>query len=495
MAKAKHVTKAIEFLIGITGTYALNEDGYVIDTSKDKIVKVKSTSADSQGELRDLISFQEEIRDQNAVVLNPFSEGTGTTADQNWFYSTETISLAGKLYLTFVEIASWIVLDKQKDNDFELPTKVVKFIAPYAKDVDKTTLKELESIGKDFDRLIKIWYDRHTKEAQLRCALFSERKMSFKDNFPKVRKKTWNVLDNIMAKIFELDLDAQDDAILDDFRVKSDLISIPRVEAYLGVVKKVYEKLNPYLEMIDEVNLNTSYAIDMSTFNRHMKNLEDYYDASKFLVQPTMTSSTNVAPTPIGQQDASYAPCVSPVGGGYGGYAPPQPQQQNTFAPIQFNGDVSYGSGGNIPTGAELSDPYSGVNLASTPQFDVPQVPQQQQYQQPPQYMQHPQYQMHPQQQPMMYQQQPQQNMIAPVTCDYGVPPQYQQQQPIMQSMSTDPYNPYQQQPVYDPYMSTNPYQQQPMGYQNPYMQTDMYGTGQPNVFDGGGRAAAPPIF
>lgn len=329
MATYAEVTEALKFFVELGGAFQVDDKGYIRYKGQDKVAQVST-----KNENKDLILLQEVITDSKAQILNPFAEGLGASPDQAWFYETTE----GAFTYRFVELINFVVeciTNNEDINKAKLPAKVVKFISPYVKVVDKTTLKEIEQITKNFNKFSSLFYNKRLKTAVFRCAIFEG--PAFRESF-NVRKKTWKFLEDLLVQIFNLDPNLDHDSIFEDYRYKTEVIGYPKLDAMLNLYYKLFNQLNPIFDLVDKVQGNKpevfSLSVDLDTFGYHISKLDEYFQKAKTIIQPSATqqpqqqsSVRNVAPN---QRQHGAMPMPSPynvAGQNYGGM--PMPSGQN----------------------------------------------------------------------------------------------------------------------------------------------------------------------
>jgi hypothetical protein len=174
-------------------------------------------------------------------------------------------------------------------NKEDMPPKIVKLVSPYIKLVDNKTPKEVDTICQNLRKLISIFFNKRHKLAQFQCNLFEGE--SFKEDY-KVRKKTWNFLEQLFADIFHLEVDMPFDDIFKEYSAKASSLGYPKLEATLKVYHKVYTVLNSYFLMMDAV-LGTDadtfrFSIDVDRLGAIIEDLDSYFEKAKSFVQPTI---------------------------------------------------------------------------------------------------------------------------------------------------------------------------------------------------------------
>jgi len=307
--KRTDVTKALKFFVGMSGVYSVDNDGYIKNTAGE-VVKIGNKT-----DPKDLMVFNEVITNPNAAILNPFAEGLGETDDQYWFY--ESFSMSFSIWVTQLIkfISENAVVASNKKSKADLPVELVSMVSPYAELVDKKTEDELEKIMKDVRSFMNVVYKRKSKTAVFRCAVFEG--PSFREQFPGVRKKTWDFLELVLSHIFKTPdpTSTPYDKILDEYSYTTEVIGCPKIDAVMHIYYMLAVKLNPYYELMDKFCSDETsvreYAIDLSTFSYHLNNLNEYYQLARHIIQPNTVKQA----TPAQQNMMSTVPAPMGVGG------------------------------------------------------------------------------------------------------------------------------------------------------------------------------------
>lgn len=344
---------AIKFLVECGNIYYVDSDGYVRERDKDTIAQVRKGK-----ETADLMIFQEVIKDNNAVILNPFAEGLSETVAQNWLFKYQAMSLIHKI-LDFSKFIVELVLNQklksEVDNKVEISTALNKLISPYMA-MTKTTLSDIDKIA-SYDDFMSIGYKAKFKEASLRCGLFEG--PSLKEKYSAVQVKTWKFLEDVVCMLLKIDPSIDNSKKMDEFKFKSTVLGYPRLDAKLNLLYMIYERANDCFDLMDnapsEFTRNVTYSIDLTEFGHHLSNLVEYYKVAKSFIQTTKVDTPSVP---------EKAKVVSP-----GGIQLPvthavttaaAPGQRNVFMPGQVGMGVPGRYGTAVSAVPEIQIGYSG---------------------------------------------------------------------------------------------------------------------------------------
>jgi hypothetical protein len=135
---------------------------------------------------------------------------------------------------------------------------------------------------------------RKLKEARFRCSLYDE---DIRIANPQVTKKAWKAITGVMNDLLGVpsvaSIDEAGQIISDTFTCKSSIITVPKLQSILNLYYKLYDKLNPYLELCNMDD--EDFVVDLTTFGHHIVHLEEYYEKTKWF-----TSSIGNISEPVG---------------------------------------------------------------------------------------------------------------------------------------------------------------------------------------------------
>ena len=290
--KTRDVTKFLTDMVNIA-MFDVDEDGYVIQAggSTDKRVLINDSGlSNSNG--TPILLYQEEIKDASAYILNPLAEGLGQTPSALWFYRALKASLLGRLHTLFLSIINSALQEKKDNkkspdsNEPHLPMELLNIAARIVDDIDDKTSAEVSQFFSNADaiELLSIYYQKTNLRHIVRSGLFEadpQSEHSFHNKFPKLRKKTWIVLEKLLLGVLHIKTSEE----LGNFSRKADGITCVRLSSILNTLLVLYQEVNPLLGLIHDGRL----AIDLSMFAEHISNLEQYADNARFMISPSRT--------------------------------------------------------------------------------------------------------------------------------------------------------------------------------------------------------------
>lgn len=286
------VTTALKFFVEHTGVFSVDDEGYVHPKGSDKVIQINAGS-----ETKDLMVYQEVIRDPNVAVLNPFAEGLGMTEDQDWLYKSMSVAFVHKVTTACKFIVQTVLNQNDKKNKIDLPTDLTKFISPFMAMCDAKTIKEIDQITANPVNFMSVFYQPKQKKAAFRCAIFEG--PSFREEF-NLRQKTWKFMEKAMGTLFGLDLRKSHKDILGNFTFKTKVLGYPRLDAKFNLYLKLYEVTNGVFELMeeapDELFAHGYFSVDITEFSQHLSNLNEFFQLTKHFVQPTAKAETAAAP-------------------------------------------------------------------------------------------------------------------------------------------------------------------------------------------------------
>ena len=233
--------------------------------------------------------FKEGDEREGYAYLHPFKESCTNTSARSWFYHTVTdnvLVLLKKIMLKTMELAA----GRSSDDPDQM-----KILQKIMENTDKTTVSEMEKINiKD---LVTIAYNKKQKKA---CLYAFHLLPETQEKYPKIRKKTWQVIDTLISTFLDED-DFEDPEVLS---FTATLLNIPETEAKLHVVISTLIRLEPYAKLFLDKDVHTDKLME------HIKLLSGYNKLHLYLNADNtmpMVAQQTVAPvnpigTPFGQQ-------------------------------------------------------------------------------------------------------------------------------------------------------------------------------------------------
>lgn len=371
--KTKDVTRFLTDMVELAIRFEVDDEGYVVEKSTGEHVLV------GEGEQRSpIILYQEEIKDQSALILNPLAEGLGLPPSAQWFYITQRAALIGRLSTLCTHIMTAAVEAKKKkapeakeDEGVHLPMELLKIAALIGDDVDEKMLVEFDKVVATKFEFLNIYYQKKNLRSVLHCGLFAPEdgvSASLRAKLPEIRKKAWGVFDRLILAVFG----AHDaDELASKYNRKATETSCVRLSSFLNVLLAVYQDLNPLLDLV-----SPDISVDLSKLVFHINHLPEYAGLARYMAQVDRRAT----PAPTAPMIPGAAPQVPQHA-----YTPPAPV---AWVPGPMTADGRQSAPVPVmPQMAPGAMPYGGVPMVPGPQHSV--VPQPQMapvygYQQPP---------------------------------------------------------------------------------------------------------------
>lgn len=275
VVQPKDVTEFISYLVELGEAYRVEESNMSIKViENDKTLTIPTTD-DPMGPSLPLVIYYDKMPVGEFITLNPFSDSIEEGKELKWFWGSRELIMRKVVKLMFSTI---ITHATAKDKDVEdVSYGSLDIITEFKDAIDGKTMAEFNKLKPN--DIIRIFYNKREKTAQVQCRLFDEETVaSYKTS---IRKKSWKVFQGIMEKIFGTDDFAQ------HFTHKAAGIAVPKCEAVLAVMAKAYAQMEEYLEKL--LSLETNVAV----FMQHLPHIEKYYHLTKFI-----SGSKVVSPSP-----------------------------------------------------------------------------------------------------------------------------------------------------------------------------------------------------
>ena len=362
--KTRDVTQFLRDLVDTTMVYTTDDSGYVVSCKTGE--KILLTD---DGRRSPIILYQEEIKDNEAHVLNPLAEGLGQTHSSLWLFKTLKGSLLGRIESLCRVIISHTVAEKKKvgkeaDKDqTHFPMELLNISAHIVDEVDDKTLDELTQIfsEREANEFLSIYYQKKNLRHVVRSGLFDTEEdgnvvPSFKSKYPKIRKKTWGVFERLLLDVLGLKHKEE----LSKFDRKADGLSCVRLSSLLNVILALYQEINPLLGLINDKEL----TIDLSVLADHISKLPAYAGNAMFMVIPQKNAPPTQqmapsAPVPVihpAYYGAQQPPAQIPVVGYSGVPGPELAVGRQPIIPPVYDGQQ--GTGGFLPP---MNQPYQPI--------------------------------------------------------------------------------------------------------------------------------------
>ena len=358
--KFEEVEKFCKFLVSLGVVALVDDEGYIVyKTDRDD----NSVLIKEDNKYKRVMIMKEVSRDTDCIVVNPFNENISESADSKWLYASLAVGLSHRIS----EIFKYVNTIVTSSDDTGFSSDSIAFASRH-KELDDKVMTHFEHISKKKLDFINIWFMRKMKEARFRCALYDG---DTRIEYPTVPKKAWKIMTELMNDLLGIknstDLAELTRSLNSKYDSKSELITVPKLEAILTTYYKIYTQLNPYLVLCNMDD--DDFVVDLTDFSVHLNNLDEYYKKTKWFTSSAGNTEVVSVSSPQQQNIPPLTPTISiqpqietgnippnpMLQGGqvghqlplFGGYQPPQQQfggyqQQPQFGgfqqPQQFGG-------------------------------------------------------------------------------------------------------------------------------------------------------------
>ena len=334
--------------------------GNTVDDSPDKYIRLASSGKQEtltvDGRAVPLAIYG--TRATDVIIINPFAEGEADSSKNLWFYSSRNIILAAiiiKIMRHLLALGAENTSKKkpEKDKDAAVDMKAIGLLSKHILNVDEKMVKEFESISKEFHNFFNIYYNKTSRQGEVKCLVFNEAQ---RKAFPSVRVKSWDVFSGLLLDILNV-------SDLSEFNYVPQTQGIPVFESFSNILVSVYEHIAEAAKVINREITN------IGTLRSHLKYLPQYYGKARWCTsaQPQALNPMGM-PSPLPQMNmVPMQPLVPGVMGA--GIPNAMPMMYNT-------GMAQLGVPGITVTGGPMMPP-----VMPSPTFGgVPMVPVQQPY-------------------------------------------------------------------------------------------------------------------
>jgi hypothetical protein len=376
--KTSDVTEFLKHCVDLTmHVYTVDDDGYVMLTSDDKKVELGSDK-------KNIVLYQEKIEDNNAYVLNPFSEGLSDSPPDRWFYTTMRMSLVhriGSVLQMLVHIANEDrkfseSTQKQKTRPPKHPSVISRIASKIVKNVDDKLVDETDKFVLNADDVLNVIYSKRLMAHRIRIPLL-ENDVDFPKSVRKQSQETWLT---ILKLLFEIDTTED----LDKYTVKAREDATPKIDSFMGCIYLVYKQFN---EIFDVLSVEQRMSVDLTEFKHHIDRMSAYSKNAKGMISYVATApKVNTNTHPASSVPVPSMGHLSTVPSGEGGTIPgttvPIPRgAEGAFSQPPYNPNGYMGpqlpvhhTPGGVPYGAsmhQMSPRSRGFDPISTPTYNV----------------------------------------------------------------------------------------------------------------------------
>lgn len=272
--------------------------GNVVDDSPDKYIRLKSTGKQEtltiDGRSQPLAIYG--TRATDAIIINPFAEGEADSTKNTWFYASRNIVLSAILASIMKKLLTIGAenANRKKGEKETADMKAIGLLSKHILSVDEKMVKEFESLSKELHNFFNIYYNKTTRQGEVKCVIFVEAQ---RKAFPSIRVKTWDVLAGLMRDILNV-------TDLSEFNYMPQTLGVPVFESFANILVNIYARLEEPMKLIDRTVDN------LAALRSHLKYLPQYYGKAKWCTAPQPAVGANMGM-------ASPLVMPAPMGGNY----------------------------------------------------------------------------------------------------------------------------------------------------------------------------------
>lgn len=220
---------------------------------------------------RQVALYKENMTMGNFVLLNPFVESVGFSAERNWFYMWMQV-LPGCLIREAMVRMAERALSKDDDTGYKGSAVMAKFIDR----IDEKFLSELAKL-RSVDIML-IYYAKDQKIAQLNSALW-EKEYEQQVIKSKLRKSTLMLIRDMVATMLQTDKP-------EEILYTATLLGCPQFDAMMHVLFETLKRIAPVYEPM------TGTSLHIKELEEHLQHLEAYHKAMQWLASYTAAPKT-----------------------------------------------------------------------------------------------------------------------------------------------------------------------------------------------------------
>ena len=228
---------------------------------------------------------------QDVCIINPFADGISASSEDNWFYHRINEVFSSYLIAIMKYIIVRIIAQKDKKNyEKQKGDDVVcDYVGEYASKVNKITLNEFNGLIKDPFEFFKVYVSIRKGTAEIHCRVFNDKDREYYSN---IRKTTWSVLETMLTSLLKTD---------DDFSAFKWTIEagdkLPKLRAMANIYGELYGRLAEPAKRLLGIEFE-----DLDVFDKHLKNLDVYYQVAHFGITasaPATVKNVKTAAAPV----------------------------------------------------------------------------------------------------------------------------------------------------------------------------------------------------
>lgn len=231
---------------------------------------------------RKLYVYRTDIKDPDALMMNPINEMCSISKEKLWFYQSISTILSityNKVMQVLIQVGAKIKTGEETGDPV-----LLSILSSNIADIDDKTFNEYKKVfdGASAKEFMNIYYDKAHKTSKLRVC-FQNKTDDFKNAFgSKIRKKSWTLFNNLTNAIFHVD----EGKTLDDVYAKTtERLDYPQFETYMTVWIRTWRALAPFFPYIFDAEVANATLTDLNIIEKHMDHVDVYRQKSSWYGQ------------------------------------------------------------------------------------------------------------------------------------------------------------------------------------------------------------------
>lgn len=274
--KHEQITEFLTKILELGQYLQVHDDGLITPaTNPDEPYYMTDKTNDTVQ--RKLYVYRTDIKDPDALMMNPINELVSVSKEKLWFYQSISTILSityNKVMQVLIQVGS-----KIKSGEETGDPVLLAILSSNINDIDDKTFNEYKKIfdGASAKEFMNIYYDKAHKTSKLRVC-FQNKTDDFKNIFgSKVRRKSWTLFNNLTNAIFHV----EEEKTLDDVYVKTtERLDYPQFETYMTVWIRAWKALAPFFPYIFDVEVANATINDLNIIEKHMDHVDVYRQKS-----------------------------------------------------------------------------------------------------------------------------------------------------------------------------------------------------------------------
>lgn len=272
---------------------------------------------------RPVVLYGSVIKDQEAIIINPFVEGMTKSPGNTWYYTLITLNVSNYVRMIQKCLLTLALESKDKKKEDSNDMELASILAPFVDKVDETMLKEFDTLTKKMSTYFNIYYLPRKREARVSCGLINNDDLKIANK--KIRTKTWEVLTKMLLSIFE----TKD---FSEYTITSKMQGCPEFDAILRLMFKLFAMMNKYMPYLVKIaGDDFKYQdFDLDYMEKNIDLLNVFRMKAKYMVPVESKSAPDPKTAAVNNPIAG----IQPTGFCLPGSSQPMMPQMPAMAPV-----------------------------------------------------------------------------------------------------------------------------------------------------------------